>query len=79
MKPLVADMIQADPVKRPKMDQVVARFDDIRCGLSRRKLRSRVVDVDEDVFERVVRTTSHWKRWIGFVARGVPPIPSLPS
>lgn len=79
MKPLVADMIQADPVKRPKMDQVVARFDDIRCGLSRRKLRSRVVDVDEDLFERVVRTTSHWKRRIGFVARGVPPIPSLPS
>ncbi|KAG6375652.1 hypothetical protein JVT61DRAFT_3222 [Boletus reticuloceps] len=63
MKPLIASMIQ-----------VVARFDEIRRGLSRRKLRSRVVDVDEDLFERVVRTTSHWKRRIGFVARGIPAI-----
>lgn len=79
MKTLLADMIQPDPTKRPKMDEVVARFDDIRRGLSRRKLRSRVVDVDEDLFERVVRATSHWKRRIGFVARGVPAIPGSPS
>lgn len=79
MKPLVASMIQADPDKRPKMDEVVARFDDIWRGLGRRKLRSRVADIDEDLFERVVRTTSHWKRRIGFVARGVPAIPSPPS
>ncbi|KAF8547794.1 hypothetical protein OG21DRAFT_1568277 [Imleria badia] len=62
MKPLVADMIQPDPAKCPKMGEVVTRFDDIRRGLSYRKLRFRVVDVDEDLFERVVRTTSHWKR-----------------
>jgi hypothetical protein len=79
MKPLIASMIQADPDKRPKMDEVVTRFDDIRRGLSQRKLRSRVVDIYEDLFARVVRTTSHWKRRIGFVARGVPAIPSLPS
>ena len=78
MKPLITSMIQADPEKRPKMDEVVARFDDIRLGLSQRKLRSRVVDVDEDLFERVVRTTSHWRRRIGFVARRVPAIPSPP-
>lgn len=79
MKPLITSMIQADPEKRPKMGEVVARFDDIRRGLSQRKLRSRVVDVDEDLFERVVRTTSHWRRRIGFVARRVPAIPSPPS
>ena len=72
-------MIQADPDKRPKIDEVVARFDDIRHGLSRRKLRSRVVDANEDLFERVVRTTSHWKRRIVFVATGVPAVPSPPS
>ncbi|KAF8120722.1 kinase-like domain-containing protein [Boletus edulis] len=79
MKPLIARMIQADPNKRPKMDEAVARFDEIQRGLSQRKLRSRVVDIREDLFERVVRTTSHWKRRIGFVARGIPAIPSLPS
>jgi hypothetical protein len=78
MKPLVADMIQPNPAKRPKMDEVVSRFDDIRRGLSSRKLRSRVVDVDEDFFERVVRTASHWKRRIQFVTRRVPAVPSLP-
>ena len=76
MKPLIGSMIQADPAERPTMDEVVAQFDDIRRGLSQRKLRSRIVHVDEDLFERVVRTTSHWKRRIGFVARGVPAIPS---
>ena len=79
MKPLIASMIQSDPDKRPKMDEVVARFDDIRRGLSQRKLRSRVVDIYEDLFARVARTTSHWKRRIGFVARGVPATPSAPS
>ena len=49
MKPLVADMIQPDPAKRPEMDEVITRFDAIRRGLSFRKLRSRVVDVDEDL------------------------------
>ena len=78
MKPLLADMIQPDPAKRPEMDEVITRFDATRRGLSFRKLRSRVVDVDEDLFERVVRTTSHWKRRIGFVARRVPAVPSLP-
>ena len=75
MKPLIASMVQADPDRRPKMYEVVARFDDIRRGLSQRKLRSRVVDVDEDLFHRVIRTTSHWRRRIGFVARGVSALP----
>ncbi|KIJ18439.1 hypothetical protein PAXINDRAFT_128583 [Paxillus involutus ATCC 200175] len=75
MQPLVADMIQADPATRPTMDEVVARFDTICRSLSSWKLRSRVVDEDEDVFERFTRTTSHWTRRIGFVVRGVPAIP----
>ena len=79
MKPIITSMIQADPDKRPKMDEVVARFDDVRRGLSQRKLRSRVADINEDLFDRVIRTTSHWRRRIGFVARGVSALPSPPS
>lgn len=78
MKPLVAEMIQPDPAHRPTMDEVVVRFDDIRRGLSRRKLRSRVVDADEDLFEWVVRIMPHWKRRIEFIAKRVPAVPSLP-
>ena len=79
MRPLVADMIQSDPSKRPTMDEVVARFDSIRRGLSRWKLRSRVVDHDEDAIEKLIHTTSHWRRRIWFVAKGVPAIPKPPS
>ena len=79
MKPLVADMIQADPAKRPNMDEVVSRFDEIRRGLSGRKLRARSVDVDEDLFDRVARVASHWTRRIVFVARGIPAVPSPPD
>ena len=78
MEPLINDMIQADPAKRPKIDEVVARFEDIRRGLNSRTLRSRVVDVSEDIFEQVARTTSHWRRRIGFVARRIPAIPGPP-
>ncbi|KAF8838515.1 hypothetical protein BDN67DRAFT_971432 [Paxillus ammoniavirescens] len=74
MQPLVADMIQADPSKRPTMDEVVARFDTICRSLSSWKLRSRVVDEDEDEFEWFTRTISHWTRRIGFVVRGVPAV-----
>ncbi|KIK80845.1 hypothetical protein PAXRUDRAFT_157549 [Paxillus rubicundulus Ve08.2h10] len=76
MQPLVADMIQADPTKRPTMDEVVARFDSICRGLSAWKLRSRAMDEDEGVFERFSHIISHWTRRIRFVARGVPAIPA---
>lgn len=79
MRPLVADMAQRDPSKRPTMDEVVARFDEIRRGLSRWKLRSRVIDHEEDMIERLIYTTSHWRRRIWFVIRGVQAIPKPPS
>ena len=79
MEPLVADMIQSDPSKRPTMDEVVARFDKIRHSLSRWKLRSRVVDNEEDAIEKFIYSTSHWRRRIWFVVRGVPAIPKPPS
>ena len=76
MEPLVQDMVQADPSKRPTMEEVVVRFDKIRQSLSGWKLRSRVVDEEEDALERVTRTVSHWIRRVSFVVRRVPPIPT---
>jgi hypothetical protein len=76
MEPLVRDMVQTDPTKRPNMKEVVVRFDNIRRGLSGWKLRSRVVDDEEDALERVTRIVSHWVRCVAFVARRVPPIPT---
>lgn len=62
MEPLVRDMVQTDPTKRPNVEEVVVRFDKIRRSLSGWKLGSRVMDDEEYALERVTRTVSHWIR-----------------
>ena len=79
MQPLVADMVQTDPSKRPTMDEVVERFETIRRGLGKWKLRSRVVDSDESMLERIFGTAWHWARQLEFVLRRLPALPRPPS
>jgi hypothetical protein len=67
MEPLVADMVQNDPTKRPRMDEVVARFREIKGKLSSWKLRSRIVRRDEIWPVAVWRSVDHWYRRIGYV------------
>ncbi|KAJ8509192.1 hypothetical protein ONZ45_g8610 [Pleurotus djamor] len=76
MKPLVADMTNPDPSKRPTMDEVVARFEKIRKGLSSWKLRSRVVKANEIYVVGLVRSIGHLARRVVYVATGVPAIPT---
>jgi hypothetical protein len=67
MEALVADMVQDDPTKRPKMDEVVTRFRQIKGKLSTWKLRSRVVRRDEIWPLAVWRSVGHWYRILGYV------------
>jgi hypothetical protein len=67
MERLVADMVQDDPTKRPKMDEVVTRFREIKGKLSTWKLRSRIVRRDEIWPLTVWRSVGHWYRTIGYV------------
>ncbi|KAJ8515361.1 hypothetical protein ONZ45_g7197 [Pleurotus djamor] len=75
LKPLVADMTQSDPTKRPTIGQVIERFEEIRSKLSTWTLRSRVIEVNESYFSKVYRGIGHWKRKFLFVLRNVPPVP----
>ncbi|KAH7918652.1 hypothetical protein BV22DRAFT_1041587 [Leucogyrophana mollusca] len=75
LEPLIADMVQDDPNKRPTMDDVVSRFDAIRKGLSSWKLRSRVVDKKEDAISGFFRGAGHWARRAKFIVGGVPAVP----
>ena len=59
MQPLVDDMVQDEPEKRPTIDEVIARFDEIRASLQARKLRSRLVANNENRVERVVKSMKH--------------------
>jgi len=59
MQPLVDDMVQDEPERRPTIDEVVSRFMDMRLSLSARKLRSRLVARNENPVERVVKGVKH--------------------
>jgi hypothetical protein len=67
MQPLVADMVHDDPEKRPKMDEVVTRFLEVKGKLSTWKLRSRIIRRDEIWPLAVWRSIGHWYRTIGYV------------
>ncbi|KAG1751144.1 kinase-like domain-containing protein [Suillus lakei] len=75
LKPLVDDMVQDDPSRRPTMEVVVKRFDSIRQNLSTWKLRSRVICRDDDLLENMYYGTTHWRWRIGFIVRRISAIP----
>jgi hypothetical protein len=76
LEKLVTGMVQSDPAKRPTMEQVVARFDEICGRLSSWKLRSRVVRRKDSYLLGFFRGVVHWNRRIGFVIRRIPALPS---
>ncbi len=75
MEHLVADMVQEDLGKRPSMDEVVARFSEIKSKLSTWKLRSRIARKDEIWPVAAWRSVSHWCSTIGYVIANKAAIP----
>jgi len=67
MQPLIADMVQEDPKKRPNMDEVVTRFSEIREKLGTWKLRSRMARNTEIWLVAAFRSVAHLYRTIGYV------------
>ncbi|TFK74346.1 hypothetical protein BDN72DRAFT_789669 [Pluteus cervinus] len=76
LQPLISDMVQDDPKKRPTIDEVVVRFEEIWKGLGSWKLRSRPRPKKEFIFKAIPHMCGHWMRRVGYVVRRVPPIPS---
>ena len=75
IQPLITDMVQEDPVKRPTMDEVVTRFSEIQDKFSTWKLRSRMVRNNEIWPVAAWRALNHWRRTMGYVLtrKGVTP------
>jgi len=67
IEPLIVDMVQEDPGKRPNMDEVVSRFSEIRSKLSTWKLRSRIARRHEVWPVAAWKSVSHWYRTVGYV------------
>ncbi|KZT71753.1 hypothetical protein DAEQUDRAFT_687103 [Daedalea quercina L-15889] len=78
MHPLVSDMVQADPEKRPTIAEVETRFDELYRRLSWWRLRTRLVHKAENNFARAVLGTMHIFRTASFVVKRCPPVP-IPS
>jgi hypothetical protein len=76
MVPLIRDMIQSDMAKRPTMDEVMRRFDDIVRSLSEFQLRSRVAYKDQFPFLGPIRDLVHWTRQARFKMQGLSAIPT---
>jgi hypothetical protein len=79
MDQLIADMTNVDPLKRPTMDEVSARFDKILQSLSSWKLRSRAKRRDEIFLQTPLRAIPYWIRRINFVLTRTPALPRCPS
>jgi len=75
MEPLVADMTDKDPTKRPTMDVVVSRFDKIRQSLSDWKLRSRAVKKKEPGIVGLYRSVLHSFQLVVYLLKRTSPVP----
>ncbi|KAF9077759.1 kinase-like domain-containing protein [Rhodocollybia butyracea] len=76
LRPLVNDMIQDDPEKRPQMDEVLPRFSNIVQSLSQWKLRSRAVKKNEFFFMKPFRGLDHLFWTCAMTAKNRPAIPA---
>ncbi|KIM38851.1 hypothetical protein M413DRAFT_419793 [Hebeloma cylindrosporum] len=80
MKPLIDDMVQDDPDKRPNMNEVVQRFEAIVQGLSQWKIRSRAhrrMLFFSDKMRIPLHILSHWRRKATYIMKRTPAIPSV--
>ncbi|KAL4243618.1 hypothetical protein ABKN59_011686 [Abortiporus biennis] len=64
MQPLIDEMVQTDPSKRPTMEEVVKQFSDIYRNIPKSTLRSRLVGQHEsrDILINVKRSVTHYVR-----------------
>ncbi|KAJ7593381.1 kinase-like domain-containing protein [Mycena floridula] len=77
MEPLVAIMMNEEPSKRPRMQDVTLRFKAITHGLNEGQLRSRLATKDENLIVGIFRSVFHWIKQVSFMARGLPAQPKL--
>ncbi|KAL1713748.1 hypothetical protein EV715DRAFT_295794 [Schizophyllum commune] len=76
LRPLVNDMIQAEPSQRPSMDQVVERLESIIGSRSSWRLRSRLAKAGDHPLHSLHLFVTHWIRCVRFVASKRPAVPS---
>ncbi|KAJ3481137.1 hypothetical protein NLI96_g7863 [Meripilus lineatus] len=78
IQPLIDDMVQTDPTKRPTMDEVVLRYDEMVKSLSYWHLRSMLLERHEDTLGIIIIAIAHIYRTIIHIFTFRSPIPRPP-
>ncbi|KAJ3481139.1 hypothetical protein NLI96_g7865 [Meripilus lineatus] len=78
IQPLIDDMVQGDPTKRPTMDEVVLRYDEMVKSLSYWRLRSMLLERHEDTLSIIFLAIAHIYRTIIHIFTFRSPIPRPP-
>ena len=76
LRPLVNDMIQAEPSQRPSMDQVVERLEAVIKARSSWRLRSRLAKAGDHPLHGLYLFVTHWIRCVRLVTSKQPAVPS---
>jgi hypothetical protein len=58
LSPLVADMTQVDPAKRPSIDEVVSQFDTLQKKINKHQRDSKVLYTNKNFVRRIFRKLS---------------------
>jgi len=69
-------MVQDDPTKRPTIDEVVHRFDDLLKTLGEWKLRSRVIPRRRNPFVDIGYSFFHWRKKTLYIVKRTPAVPN---
>jgi hypothetical protein len=75
MKELVDAMTDANPAKRPTIEEVIEKFDRIRRSLNAVKLRSPVRPKNDPTLFSICRHAMQLSRTLLYVIKGRPAIP----
>ncbi|OJT15428.1 hypothetical protein TRAPUB_8016 [Trametes pubescens] len=78
LEPLVQDMVQDDPSKRPTIQDVIRRFDKLVKPLGSRKLRSRLIYRKETPSDAFIQRIAHAFRTARYILARKPAIPQPP-
>ena len=76
MKELVDAMTDADPAKRPTIEEVIEKFDRIRRSLNAIKLRSPVRPKNDPTLFSICRHVMQLSRTLHYVIKRRPAIPA---
>jgi hypothetical protein len=77
MRELIDAMTDENPVKRPTIEEVIEKFDEIRSSLSTVKLRSPIISKDSTIFT-VFRHARQLTRTVLYVIQRMPAVPVPP-